>query len=53
MNQTKAEFLAEKAAEFDRKVKGDILGAKIERQLSKLRAKGYKVIVLGSKVKVT
>lgn len=53
MLQTKPEFLAQQALEYDRKLWASKAAEKLEKKLEKIRAKGFKIIVLGSKVKIT
>lgn len=53
MLNTKKEYLAAKAAEYDKLVKAEKLAAKLESKIADIRSQGYKIIVLGSKVKIT
>jgi len=51
--QTKKEYLKEKAREYKQIKKANKLALKLENQIADIRAMGYKLIVLGSKVKIT
>lgn len=53
MMQTKAEYLAARELEYERKLWANKIAQKLEKKIQKIRAKGFKVIVLGSKVKIT
>jgi phenylalanyl-tRNA synthetase beta subunit len=51
--QTKKEFLAERKIEYKKLKKANKLATKLESQISEIRSLGYKLIVLGSRVKIT
>lgn len=51
--QTKKEFLMAKAIEYKQLKKADKLALELENKISDIRAMGYKLIVLGSRVKIT
>lgn len=50
---SKKEFLARAASQYDKRQKGIELANKLEKRIAKIRAQGYKLIVLGNKVKIT
>jgi len=51
--QTKKEFIRAKALEYKQMKKASKLALKLENQIANIRAMGYKLIVLGPKVKIT
>jgi len=51
--ETKKEFLRAKALEYKQLKKANKLALKLENQIADIRAMGYKLIVLGPKVKIT
>lgn len=51
--QTKEEYLAEKALEYERIKQGKKLALELENRIADIKAMGYKLIVLGSTVKIT
>lgn len=51
--QTKKEFLAARKIEYKKLKKANKLATKLESQISEIRSMGYKLIVLGSRVKIT
>lgn len=51
--QTKKEFLKMKALEYKQLKKADKLSIELENKISDIRAMGYKLIVLGPRVKIT
>lgn len=53
MNITKKEFVAKAKSDYDDLVKMEKMAAKLEKKIADIRAAGYKVIVLGPKVKIT
>lgn len=51
--QTKKEFIAEQKLIYKRIKQANKLALELENKISDIRAQGFKLIVLGSKVKVT
>ena len=51
--QSKKEHLAEKEYEYNQLKKAEKLAANLENKIANIRAMGYKLIVLGPKVKIT
>lgn len=53
MKQSKREYMDNAEQQYEKLRKAEKLSFKMEKQLQKIRDKGFKVIVLGSRVKVT
>ena len=51
--QSKKEFLKAKAIEYKQLKKAENMAKELEKTISDIRAMGYKLIVLGSTVKIT
>ena len=50
---TKKEYLAEKAREYKKIKKANKLALELENKIADIRGMGYKLIVLGPRVKIT
>ncbi len=50
---TEKEFIAAKRAEYKAMKKAEKIAIKLEKKICDIRGMGYKLIVLGSKVKIT
>lgn len=53
MEMTKKEYMREKLLEYKRLKGARKLALKLENKIADIRNKGYKLIVLGSRVKIT
>ena len=51
--QTKKEFIAEQKAKYKLMKRANKLALELENTISQIRAEGFKLIVLGDKVKIT
>lgn len=50
---TKKEYLDNASNHYDKLIKAAKIANKLEKRIIKIREKGYKLIVLGNKVKIT
>lgn len=53
MNITKKDFVSNAKAQYNELVKMEKMATKLEKKIADIRAAGYKIIVLGPKVKIT
>ena len=51
--QTKKEYLKAKAIEYKQLKRANKLALELESKIADIKAQGYNIIVLGSKVKIT
>lgn len=50
---TKKEYLDNASTHYDKLIQAQKLAKKLENKIAKIRNMGYKLIVLGNKVKIT
>ena len=50
---SKKEYLENASIHYDKLIKAKKIAIKLEKKIAKIRAKGYKLIIIGKEVRVT